>query len=68
MFLKGCHHHGFTVSNVEHSLRFYRDVLGLKLVRSVVEDDLSGEFILRNYIANKISGVVAEIKISIKNP
>jgi len=27
------HHHGFTVSNLEKSLQFYRDVLGLELVR-----------------------------------
>lgn len=27
------HHYGFTVSEVERSVRFYRDVLGLKLVR-----------------------------------
>ena len=33
MSLKGCHHHGFTVSNVDHSLKFYRDILGLELVR-----------------------------------
>lgn len=31
--LKSCHHHGFTVSNIEQSLRFYRDVLGLEVVR-----------------------------------
>ena len=28
-----CHHHGFTVSDVERSLGFYRDVLGLELTR-----------------------------------
>ena len=31
--MKMCHHHGFTVSNLEQSLKFYRDVLGLELVR-----------------------------------
>tara|TARA_B100000809_G_scaffold257446_1_gene299070 strand:+ start:1070 stop:1534 length:465 start_codon:yes stop_codon:yes gene_type:complete len=31
--LKGCHHHGFTVSDIDNSLRFYRDLLGLELVR-----------------------------------
>ncbi len=33
MSLKGIHHHGFTVANVDRSLPFYRDVLGLELVR-----------------------------------
>ena len=28
-----CHHHGFTVSDVERSVAFYRDVFGLELVR-----------------------------------
>ena len=28
-----CHHHGFTVSDVERSLAFYRDLLGLELIR-----------------------------------
>ena len=28
-----CHHHGFTVSDVERSVDFYRDVPGLELVR-----------------------------------
>lgn len=27
------HHYGFTVSDVERSIRFYRDLLGLELVR-----------------------------------
>lgn len=33
MSLKRCHHHGFTVSDIDRSLAFYRDVLGLELVR-----------------------------------
>src|SRR5262245_45761857 len=33
MSLKGIHHHGFTVADVDHSLQFYRVVLGLELVR-----------------------------------
>lgn len=28
-----CHHHGFTVSDAERSVTFYRDLLGLELVR-----------------------------------
>jgi glyoxylase I family protein len=31
--IKHCHHHGFTVSNIERSLQFYCDVLGLTVVR-----------------------------------
>jgi len=31
--IRACHHHGFTVSNIEQSLRFYRDVLGLTVER-----------------------------------
>lgn len=27
------HHHGFTVSDLEQSLRFYRDTLGLEVIR-----------------------------------
>ena len=33
MHIKGCHHHGFTVSNVKQSLKFYRDALGLEVLR-----------------------------------
>jgi catechol 2,3-dioxygenase-like lactoylglutathione lyase family enzyme len=33
MTIKLCHHHGFTVSDIDHSLRFYRDGLGLKVER-----------------------------------
>jgi lactoylglutathione lyase len=40
MILKRCHHHGFTVSNIERSLAFYRDVLGLELVRISERRDL----------------------------
>ena len=31
--IKSCHHHGFTVSDLDRSIAFYRDVLGLELVR-----------------------------------
>ncbi len=31
--MKMCHHHGFTVSDLEQSLKFYRDVLGLEVIR-----------------------------------
>lgn len=33
MAIKMVHHHGFTVSDLEASLRFYRDTLGLKVLR-----------------------------------
>lgn len=33
MLIKACHHHGFTVSDLERSVEFYRDVLGLELIR-----------------------------------
>lgn len=33
MALKKVHHHGFTVSDLDASLRFYRDALGLEVVR-----------------------------------
>ena len=33
MAIKMIHHHGFTVSNLEQSLIFYRDCLGLEVVR-----------------------------------
>lgn len=33
MALKMVHHHGFTVSSIDESLKFYRDVLGLEVIR-----------------------------------
>ncbi len=33
MSIVRCHHHGFTVADIERSVAFYRDVLGLELVR-----------------------------------
>ena len=35
-----CHHHGFTVSDAERSVTFYRDLLGLELVRVSERKDL----------------------------
>lgn len=40
MTIRACHHHGFTVSNLEASVEFYRDVLGLELVRISERKDL----------------------------
>jgi lactoylglutathione lyase len=33
MTIKACHHHGFTVFDLEKSVAFYRDILGLEVVR-----------------------------------
>ena len=33
MTIKRCHHHGFTVSDIDRSVAFYQDVLGLELIR-----------------------------------
>ena len=33
MSIKKVHHHGFTVSDLQRSLKFYRDALGLEVVR-----------------------------------
>ena len=33
MTLVHCHHHGFTVADLDRSLAFYRDALGLEVVR-----------------------------------
>ena len=35
-----CHHHGFTVSDAERSITFYRDLLGLEVVRVSERRDL----------------------------
>ena len=40
MHLKHCHHHGFTVSDLENSLKFYRDFLSLELIRVSERKDL----------------------------
>ncbi|MDA0659793.1 MAG: VOC family protein [Planctomycetota bacterium] len=40
MALKSCHHHGFTVFDVDRSLKFYRDLLGLEVVRISERSDL----------------------------
>ncbi len=38
--LKGMHHHGFTVGDLTRSIRFYRDVLGLELIRESERSNL----------------------------
>jgi catechol 2,3-dioxygenase-like lactoylglutathione lyase family enzyme len=40
MALKMVHHHGFTVSDLDQSLKFYRDALGLEVVRISERKDL----------------------------
>ena len=39
-YLKHCHHHGFTVWDLDRSLKFYRDFLGLELVSVSERKDL----------------------------
>jgi lactoylglutathione lyase len=33
MTIKLCHHHGFTVSDLDRSVAYYRDLLGLEVIR-----------------------------------
>ena len=40
MTITKVHHHGFTVSDLGASLKFYRDTLGLKIIRESVRKDL----------------------------
>lgn len=40
MSLMGMHHHGFTVGDLKRSIRFYRDVLGLELIRESERSNL----------------------------
>ena len=42
MSVKMCHHHGFTVSKIEPSLAFYRDILGMRVTFDEVQDTTSG--------------------------
>ena len=40
MAVKLCHHHGFTVSDLEESVEFYTNILGLEVVRTTERKDL----------------------------
>ena len=40
MRVKRCHHHAFTVSDMDDSLGFYRDLVGLNVVQDVVRENL----------------------------
>ena len=40
MPIKMAHHHGFTVSNLEISVAFYRDLLGLEVARTSERKDI----------------------------
>jgi len=40
MAIRKSHHHSFTVSDIERSLRFYRDLLGLELIQDAVRANL----------------------------
>ena len=35
------HHHGFSVGDMDQSIHFYRDLLGLELIQDVVRENLS---------------------------
>ena len=40
MPIRKSHHHSFTVSDMDRSIRFYRDLLGLELIQDAVRADL----------------------------
>lgn len=49
MHIQACHHHGFTVSDIDRSLRFYRDALGLKVERISVRKNLPSYDMILGY-------------------
>lgn len=57
--MKAFRHAGIVVSNMEKALRFYRDLLGLRVVKDLNE---SGEYI--DNLLNLKSAVVHTIKLS----
>ncbi len=40
MSLKSCHHHGFTVSDMDRSIRFYCDLLGLEIIQDALRENI----------------------------
>ena len=40
MTIQRIHHHTFTVSDMDRSIRFYRDLLGFKLLQDVLRENL----------------------------
>jgi len=40
MAIRKSHHHSFTVSDMDRSIQFYRDLLGLELIQDAVRADL----------------------------
>jgi catechol 2,3-dioxygenase-like lactoylglutathione lyase family enzyme len=40
MAIRKAHHHSFTVSDMDRSIRFYRDLLGLELIQDAVRANL----------------------------
>jgi catechol 2,3-dioxygenase-like lactoylglutathione lyase family enzyme len=40
MPLKTCHHHGFTVSDMDESVHFYCDLLGLELIQDALRENI----------------------------
>lgn len=49
MSVKMIHHHGFTVSDIESSLKFYRDTLGFEELRVSERKDLPSYDIILGY-------------------
>ncbi|MCC7085079.1 MAG: VOC family protein [Pirellulales bacterium] len=54
MHLKSCHHHGFTVSNLDQSLSFYRDFLGLEVMRVSERSNLPSYDQILGYVNVKL--------------
>ena len=40
MPLKSCHHHGFTVSDMDRSIPFYCDLLGLDIIQDALRENI----------------------------
>lgn len=49
MAVIGCHHHGFTVSDIDRSLTFYRDALGLVVERISERKNLPSYDVILGY-------------------
>ena len=50
--ISGIHHTSFTVSDMERSIAFYRDILGMKVVWDSVQTDIQ----FKGPVADKITG------------
>jgi glyoxylase I family protein len=70
MAIKMVHHHGFTVLDLERSLKFYRDALGLKVVRTNERKNLQAYDAILGYedvhllvalLSHPVNGFVLEL-------